>query len=301
MKLSLTGADLTKVTPVEIDTDLYALYNEAAMLEGKRNQALHTAEYYETKGAELYQAAEKAAQYRELAAKIAVQLFELEVHVEPLNDEFVRRGGWTRAFLVNNSNGHVHRSMACSTCFPTTQYVWMVAYSGQNEAEIVADAGQRACTICYPTAPAETLSRPTKMFTPDEVAAQQERENRAAKKVAAASAAVLDIDGTVLFKTVRGATNQIASTANSIVWYSADGGSHPDQDKWIAEIRRILTALHARGDVEDVEEALKAALDAQIKKFPAIARKNNKEAVQRGWNTISGYKPMNETHPGVKY
>lgn len=101
--------------------------------------------------------------------------------VEGLEEAFRIRGGWNRAFLVANGNGHVHSSMGCSTCRPTTQYAWLTDYSGADEATIVADAGHRACTTCYPSAPVgDAKSLPTKMFTPDELAAQRDRERREA-------------------------------------------------------------------------------------------------------------------------
>lgn len=73
----------------------------------------------------------------------------LDYQSDILDDEFERRGGWTRAFLVNNSNGHVHSSMQCSTCTPTTRFHWVTEYSDSTEDEIVAAAGERACTVCY--------------------------------------------------------------------------------------------------------------------------------------------------------
>lgn len=61
--------------------------------------------------------------------------------------------GWSRFFLVRASNGHIHSSMSCSTCFPTTEYGWLVDVSGLTEAEAVAVHGERLCTVCYPSAP----------------------------------------------------------------------------------------------------------------------------------------------------
>lgn len=76
---------------------------------------------------------------------------------------------WNRAFLVVTSgSGHVHKSMGCSTCYPTTRFNWRPDMSGSKESEIVEAAGERACTICYPSAPVEVLSQPTKMFTSEE-------------------------------------------------------------------------------------------------------------------------------------
>jgi hypothetical protein len=91
---------------------------------------------------------------------------------------------WTRAFLVIASNGHVHSSMDCNTCFATTRYNWLVQYSNDDEATIVEDAGKDACTICYPSAPAEVLNRPSRIVTADKVAKAAAKAERDAKKAA---------------------------------------------------------------------------------------------------------------------
>lgn len=101
--------------------------------------------------------------------------------VDGLEEAFRIRGGWNRAFLVANANGHVHSSTGCSTCRPTTRFAWLTDYSGADEDAIVTDAGHRACTSCYPSAPVgDAQSLPTKMYTPEEVAAQRDRERREA-------------------------------------------------------------------------------------------------------------------------
>jgi hypothetical protein len=86
--------------------------------------------------------------------------------------------------LVLASNGHVHKSQDCSTCFPTTRYNWLVQYSNDDETTIVEDAGQDACTVCYPSAPAETLNRPSRIVTADKIAKAQAKAEREAKKAA---------------------------------------------------------------------------------------------------------------------
>jgi hypothetical protein len=63
--------------------------------------------------------------------------------------------GWSRFFLVTSSAGHVHRSMACSTCRPTTTYGWLPELSGQTEAQAVAELGPALCSVCFPSAPVE--------------------------------------------------------------------------------------------------------------------------------------------------
>lgn len=110
--------------------------------------------------------------------------------VDGLEEAFRIRGGWNRAFLVANANGHVHSSTSCSTCRPTTQYAWMADYSGTDEDAIVADAGYRACTTCYPTAPVgDQRSLPTKMLTnegkQDEASREKGRATQSAKKAKA--------------------------------------------------------------------------------------------------------------------
>lgn len=61
--------------------------------------------------------------------------------------------GWSRFFLVRSSNGHIHSSMQCSTCFIDTDFGWLVDCSGLTEAEAVAAHGERLCTVCFPSAP----------------------------------------------------------------------------------------------------------------------------------------------------
>jgi hypothetical protein len=103
---------------------------------------------------------------------------------------------WNRAFLV--PAGHVHSTTACSTCFVTTQFEWLTHYSGADETEIVSDAGELACTICYPTAPAEVLNRPTAIVSKsqaEKAAARAEREAKSAAKEAKRIAASVTGDG----------------------------------------------------------------------------------------------------------
>jgi hypothetical protein len=63
--------------------------------------------------------------------------------------------GWSRFFLVTANNGHIHSSMHCSTCFPTTHYAWLPTLSGLTEADAVREQGPRLCSICFPSAPVE--------------------------------------------------------------------------------------------------------------------------------------------------
>lgn len=96
--------------------------------------------------------------------------------------------GWSRAFIV--SGGHVHSSTNCHTCFTTTVFYGVPQCSGLNEDEIVELAGERACTVCYPSAPVDVLKRKSQLFTRDEAEAQRVRDEKAAKRDAKEAAKI---------------------------------------------------------------------------------------------------------------
>lgn len=63
--------------------------------------------------------------------------------------------GWNRFFLVTSSAGHVHSSMSCSSCRPTTTFGWLPELSGKTETVAVAELGPALCSVCFPSAPVE--------------------------------------------------------------------------------------------------------------------------------------------------
>jgi galactose-1-phosphate uridylyltransferase len=60
----------------------------------------------------------------------------------------------------------------------------LVQYSNDDEKTIVEDAGKDACTICYPSAPADVLNRASRIVTADKIAKAQAKAERDAKKEA---------------------------------------------------------------------------------------------------------------------
>jgi len=171
---------VTKEFAVKIDTELSSWYDKRWDLVSKLESAEDTKKFYEkhypTRVDEIEKAAEKIAVIESEISKVNVEILKL--------NKIYNQDPWTRAFLVLASNGHVHSSMDCNTCFPTTRYNWLVQYSNDDEKTIVEDAGQDACTICYPSAPAEVLNRPSRIVTADKVAKAQAKAERDAKKVA---------------------------------------------------------------------------------------------------------------------
>lgn len=169
-------AALSAMTPVEIDTVLAAIWKRISVVENEIKG-------YEKKGREAakclrhgytgYQSSLDHAIAK--VAELQVALDAIEAEAAPYEAEYASRP-WTRAFLCTASNGHVHKDRNCSTTRVRTQYAWMIDYSGKNEAEIVADAGCIACTVCFPSAPVDALAQPTKMFASPEAKAKAEKK-----------------------------------------------------------------------------------------------------------------------------
>jgi hypothetical protein len=161
--------DITTATPVEIDTALAEIYGR---FYAKRDEMYRYVEYIEDMQKGIAKRAEGPrydAMYSsytpealaDLVAKRDALRTEGDLILaegEPFEREYQRRP-WTRFFLVKNNGGHIHSSMSCSTCFPTTQFGWLPEISGQTEAEAVAAHGAILCTICYPSAPTEWTDR----------------------------------------------------------------------------------------------------------------------------------------------
>jgi hypothetical protein len=213
--------DLTTATPVEIDTVLAPIWEREASAQSRIVN-------YKRREAEIFTTIEKIKRgekvLRVTTAMDGIELMEdlarigrfivaegnklaaAEADAAPYEAEYTRRGGWNRVFLATSSNGHAHNGTECSTCHNgqyRTAFAWLIQYSGKPEAEIVADAGERACTTCYPSAPAN--AKGTKMFTPDEEEAQRAREEREAERARkareAADKAITTPEGGTLYET----------------------------------------------------------------------------------------------------
>jgi hypothetical protein len=171
---------VTKEFAVKIDTQLSELHDKRWNLNQDLESAKDTKKFYEkhypTRIEEIAKSQEKIDAIKDVLVKVNVEIIDLNV--------IYNQDPWTRAFLVINSNGHVHSSLNCSTCFDTTRYLWLVQYSNDDENVIVEDAGQDACTVCYPSAPADVLNRPSRIVTADKIAKAAAKAERDAKKAA---------------------------------------------------------------------------------------------------------------------
>lgn len=158
--------NLNEATPSDIDEQLSELYIKEA-------RAINNFDFYRSeKGKNSFRRDEQIAKY-------SAECDELREAIDPLENQYITRR-WNRAFLVTNQNGHIHSSMHCNTCFPSTQYGWLPALSGKTEAEIIEYAGMKACTVCYPDAPVAKM-------TPAERKSHTRAEVEARKAVKAAA------------------------------------------------------------------------------------------------------------------
>lgn len=120
----------------------------------------------------------------------AKEIANLIKQIEQL-DAVYRQYYWSRFFLVTNNGGHIHSSMGCSTCRPSTMFVWLPQLSGLTEADAVAAQGEILCTVCYPSAPSAWTSGTSIASRAAVVAKQAE----AAAKLSAAAMLSLSADG----------------------------------------------------------------------------------------------------------
>lgn len=270
------GLDLSSHTPVDIDAKLAEIYQERAIIaaqlqwrEKEAERARAAADKAETEGeryegqlAYLTRVAEEA---EATVAQIADDIRAKNREADPYEAEYRSRGGWSRAFLTTSANGHVHSSTSCSTCNrdgKATSFAWMTDYSGADEETIVADAGERACTTCFPSAPVDVLNRPTKMFTPDEKRKQEERAERERAKIEKARKRIenaLTADGSeFIVKTGPGEdltwrnTERFKTERAAVIWatdqvmWSGHTGRDADHDAAIQTIAEAVAAKHGR-------------------------------------------------------
>jgi hypothetical protein len=205
LKLQIEG-NLSEATPVEIDTVLASYYREMDELDNAGIRTRKVVRGLQERVAKVLRGesvndvrtpADGILLQRTLNAEeralgsLAEQVHELRAEIAPFEAEYNRRP-WNRVFLATSSDGHAHNGQNCSTCHHgefRTSFAWLIQYSGKDEVEIVGDAGERACTTCYPTAPVNVLKQRTKMFTPDEIEAQARRDERAIEKARKAAEA----------------------------------------------------------------------------------------------------------------
>ena len=269
---------VTKEFAVKIDTELSSWYDKRWDLSSKLDIAEGTKKFYEKHYATRVDEIEKAI---EKIAEIKSEISAVNVEIAKLN-KIYNQDPWTRAFLVLASNGHVHSSMDCNTCFPTTRYNWLVQYSNDDENTIVEDAGQDACTICYPSAPADVLNRPSRIVTADKIAkaeAKAERDAKKAVRIAKEKANAPTASGKFLtykegkwtreIKTERSAItewfSQYSDSQREIVTEYYDGKPHTEESIQEQKNRRAFAQEIADLIARNLAEKHGVSFDQQLK------------------------------------
>lgn len=258
-------------TPVIIDTEIAettkAIEQKVLRLSGLRRTLTHygTNSYYASR------VEEKEIEISKTEAALA----ELKEKLATLNGFYT---GWSRAFLVRNSNGHIHKSRSCTTCFDTTNYVWLTEMSGRDELEIAYLAGEKACTICYAHAPSAYFLRECGLEDPEVVEARRIRQARKAEiEAKRQKTGIWNPDGTPLkvyeygfsnYKSEIKAERTAQSTAvNLLVGVQSMSREPREIERSNESIETILIALaNKRGtSVEEQRNLIQTKADAQIK------------------------------------
>lgn len=286
--LTDTLTDLTSQTPADVDEQLADLYYEAFKLDVEATVHADRIMKYRKhieQGRSPHQHAEFETWIeREQVERdrLAGEADAVRAQMRPFEAEYRRRGGWTRAFLV--TGGHLHNTMDCSTCNrmgQPTRFSWMPELSGSDEQEMVEAAGERCCTVCFPSAPVDLLKRPSILLTPDEEAAARARAERdlerARKAEEKAAKAITNPDGTELreprkygqiVRTLVTAERELTDALMTAIVDDVPEHSHWNRD-WVAEqaewANLLVTAVAAKKGITEDEVRAAAQVKAQAK------------------------------------
>lgn len=174
---------LTDQTPYEIDTQLARLAREHQRATTELNRINDLFRKNKVNPGQ-------EPRTRERMQHLDRTLDDLNMQITALDVEYERRGGWNRVFIV--VGGHIHSSTACRNGYnATTDWRWVPGQSGRAWDDIMADAGERMCSWCFPTAPTAYRERPSSIEHPVETEqrhAAQVRANQRAEKQRAADA-----------------------------------------------------------------------------------------------------------------
>lgn len=210
-------SDLSTWTPQQVDTVLAEIHGRIGV---KRSQIARerryiadeerrqNTSYWMYREADQPSIAKSIARHEAKIAELQAEIAVISWEAVPFNQEYDRRP-WTRAWIVTSSEGHVHNTMDCSTCNKVyrkqdgsysdpTEFGWLPQVSGLDEAEIVDLAGEAACTVCYPSAPVESLGRPNLLDTAARLAEKTAKAAEKDAKTAARIAKGVTPDGSTL-------------------------------------------------------------------------------------------------------
>lgn len=237
--------------PVEIDTNLADLWT-------RWNQANRAVASYSKASSDPFSANRYARHLNDAQTErrlLMVQIRELEALYT----------GWSRFFLVTNTNGHIHSSMNCSTCYPSTMFAWLPQLSGSTERDAVAECGEILCSGCFSTAPVAWTTGVSKATLEAKAAKETAKAEREAKKLAKA----LLPDGSAL----KVNHNRLTTLVAAKMWLT-------DAYSWN---RNRPHPSYPQEDVQRVAEAISAKTGETVADILAAADKRSLKRDGAGW------------------
>lgn len=249
--------EITKLTPAENDVAL-------AQLMKQRDEQFRLIGIAENRLQ--WCGLDSVKKYEQEIVDARQRILEIQTEMIPYEQAYEDER-WQRYWIVTNGNGHVHTSMACQTCFITTQFAWLPDCSGMSEAELVEEFGERVCTVCCPTAPVKQGM----IGRRDRQAAEERRAEKAAKHAEKLEKALLP-DGSALHipgegdpKTLIAGQRLLSHLIENRRWY---GDSHPSTENWQNGIEMLLIAISNKTgeDPETIRANTIAKVDKKIKK-----------------------------------
>jgi hypothetical protein len=281
-EMTLDAGQYANSTPSDIDKVLAGLWSQQQRILGRINseqtlinRLTGDALLRDSQGGvRTARDASRIADAEKRVAAATAQVDALQELIDPIDEEFTARGGWTRFYITTGSNPHVHRSMRCSTCRPTTQFGWLTDHSGMDEDEIVALAGDEACTVCYPSAPVADRGAPrqNRLMTPEARAAKEKDDAaKAAKAAKAAVDSIVTASGDPLysvdhqpFKTERAAEIAACGGLADTIWYD----NHPEAGNWYRVAANAEDAIAAKRGitVEELRKVWAKKVGTKVKK-----------------------------------
>ena len=278
-----------KVNPVEVDTALAKVWEQKWRVGQEIQRLVETTERFRKSQYSYY--ADSIVRNEEKIAELSIEFDKLINEVADLESKYE---GWSRAFLVRNGNGHIHSTMNCGTCYPTTQFLWLTDYSGADEDKIVKDAGEMACSVCFPNAPVDYRYRPCVIQDPELVEAKRIRDE--AKRIrdeAKELKGIKDLDGKSLsvsgFGKYRDTLNTLRSAEIWLVNAGFEIAIFDPERTWQAEAHenkkvdfvRVLAAIAKKKNVS-VDEVRAEAQVKIAKKVVKYQREVEQYKTNRG-------------------
>lgn len=103
-----------------------------------------------------------------------------------MNAVYLRAGNrWTRFYpSVTKSQPHIHRTLSCSTLYPTTVMRWAPELSGKTDEQAVADLDEALCSVCFKDAPVALREYVSRKSQDAQDERQAEKDARATAKAA---------------------------------------------------------------------------------------------------------------------